>query len=130
MDWRQLDKRLVILPKVLNLSAHSDDVLPLFLRVESDFRFAIENANRLASRAETTKSKNDKTYQQNQAKPASADRRSTQVKTAATEQNKKHKNKQYRIHTCKIIPPMHSLPWGLSLLRACHELSGKQNCTL
>jgi len=46
----------------------------------------------LASRAETARSKYDKTYQQNQSKSSTADCRTTQVKAATTEQKEKHKD--------------------------------------
>jgi hypothetical protein len=52
-----------------------------------------KNAIRLASRAESAHKKDDKTYQQNQTNPTSADCRTTQVKAATTEQKKKHKDK-------------------------------------
>lgn len=61
-----------------------------------------EHDMRLVSRAESAQGKNDETNQQNQTKPSSADCRATQVETAATEQKKKHKNKKYRTHGCRV----------------------------
>ena len=59
-------------------------------------------SSRLGSRAESAHEKDDKADQQNQAKPSAPDGGPAKVKTAAAEQEKKNKDKQYKTHTRKI----------------------------
>jgi hypothetical protein len=62
----------------------------------------VSASSRLGSRAESAHEKDDKADQQNQAKPSAPDGGPAKVKTAAAEQEKKNKDKQYKTHTRKI----------------------------
>jgi hypothetical protein len=65
----------------------------LCFRDGPDCQFVTENTVRLVFRAESAHRIDDQAYQQNQAKPSSADCRTAKVKTASAEQKKKHKDK-------------------------------------
>jgi hypothetical protein len=58
--------------------------------------------DRLGFRAPPAHKIDDKANQQNQADPSSADGGPAKVKTAAAEQEKKNKDKEYKTHTRKI----------------------------